>query len=111
MRMLSAQTRPLAMLLAGFVLWAGAFLLIYFTQATGCSLGWQEIEVFGGLTLQRGSLVGLYLIACGMHLGLIAGFGRGDAGSFTHRTGRLLSIAALGASIFCFGGVLWLTTC
>ncbi len=114
MTMLGKETKALAMLLSGFLLWAGAFLLIYFTQATGCSLGWQEIEVFGALSLQRGSLVALYLLACGMHLGLIYAFGRGEAraeSAFAHQTGRTLSFAALAASLFCFAGVFWLTTC
>ncbi|MBC7282227.1 hypothetical protein [Hoeflea sp.] len=114
MTVLGRQTKPLAMLLAGFLLWAGAFLLIYFTQATGCRLGWQEKEMFGVLSLQRGSLVAVYLLACALHLGLIYAFGQSEAQAeraFTHQTGRALAFAALAASLFCFAGIFWLTAC
>ena len=114
MTMPGKEAKSVAVLLAGFLIWAGAFLLIYFTQATGCRLGWQEIAIFGELSLQRGFLVMLYLMAFGLHLGLILALGRGEApahGTFVHQAGRTLSIAALAASLFCFAGVFWLTAC
>ena len=37
------------LLLTGFVIWAGAFLLLYAAQATGCHLGWHRIE-FGPIS-------------------------------------------------------------
>lgn len=114
MTVLNKETMPLAGLLTGFLLWAGAFILIYMTQATGCRLGWHQVEVFGMMTLQRSVLVALYLSACGLQLGLMAVAGRSKLGArsgFIHRTGRVLSVAAIAASVFCFSGVMWLTTC
>lgn len=114
MTILNKEIRPLAMLLVGFVLWAGAFILIYAAQATGCRLGWNQVDVFGMLSLQRGVLMVLFLLACGLHLYLIGAFGCSDAraqSAFTHQAGRLLAFAALAASLFCFAGVFWLTAC
>lgn len=109
---------PLAALLAGFVLWSLAFLVLYFVQATGCSLGWQTFAVAGPLTLQRLVLVALFLAFLAAHLALYLRLraprereGDADASAFSRDAGRTLALAAFGASVFCFSGVLWLTAC
>lgn len=109
---------PLAALLAGFVLWSLAFLVLYFVQATGCSLGWQEMEVAGPLTLQRAVLVALFLAFLAAHLVLyrklrapVTPLEEEGVHGFSISAGRTLALAAFGASVFCFSGVLWLTAC
>jgi len=103
------------MLVAGFVLWSVVFVVLYAAQATGCRLGWHTREVFQELTLQRVVLVVLFLGAIALHIVLIGWFrhnGKEDArDAFTRRAARTLAAAALGASIFCFAGVLWLSAC
>lgn len=110
----SGKPGPFILLLSGFVLWAAAFALIYMVQATGCRLGWDGIDLFGFITLHRTVLVAVYFAACGLHLVLVLAFERsfvGAYGSFAHQAGRILALAALAASLFCFAGVFWLTTC
>ena len=109
---------PLAVLLAGFVLWSFAFIVLYGVQATGCSLGWQVVEITGPLTLQRAILVGLFLAFLAAHLVLYRMLrtprrrkADQNASGFASDAGEKLALAALGASVFCFSGVLWLTAC
>lgn len=104
---------PFAFLLGGFLLWAAAFLAIYMVQATGCRLGWDEVDFFGIASAQRAVLVTLFLVACGMHIGLLGVFkaAAGARSPFALEVGRILAAAALAASVFCFAGVFWLTAC
>jgi hypothetical protein len=108
---------PMAVLLAGFVLWSVAFVVLYGAQATGCRLGWQTMEIVGPVTLQRMVLVALFLGAVALHVLLYRLLRRtpvpdGDrAHAFSKDAGGLLAAAALGAAIFTFAGVFWLTAC
>lgn len=114
MTVCSGKIGPFALLLAGFVLWTAAFALIYLTQATGCRLDWDGIDLFGIVSLHRTVLVAVFVGACGLHFGLVFAFERSFAaarGCFAHQAGRILALAALAASLFCFSGVFWLTTC
>ncbi len=113
---LRGEGAPLVLLLAGFVLWSIAFLALYFVQATGCSLGWQALEVAGPVTLQRLVLVAMFLGFLVAHLVLYRLLlarpaESGGTSAFSRDAGRTLALAAFGASVFCFSGVLWLTAC
>lgn len=112
------QGGPFAILLAGFVLWSVAFIVLYGMQGTGCSLGWQAVEVAGPVTLQRAVLVGLFLAFLAAHTVLYLKLrtprrsqAEEDISGFARDAGETLALAALGASVFCFSGVLWLTAC
>jgi hypothetical protein len=106
---------PMAMLLAGFVLWSIAFVVLYGAQATGCRLGWQTIEIVGPVTLQRMVLVALFLGAVALHVLLYLLLRRASApeGDSTHAfsrdAGGLLAAAALGAALLTVAGGLWRT--
>lgn len=109
---------PFTLLLAGFVLWSIAFIVLYGMQATGCSLGWQAVEIAGSLTLQRLVLVVLFVAFLAAHLVLYRMLrtprrrkADGNASGFAGDAGQTLALAAFGASVFCFSGVLWLTAC
>ncbi|WEX10903.1 hypothetical protein [Chelativorans sp. AA-79] len=114
-----AKVVPFAMLLAGFVLWSFAFVVLYGIQATGCRLGWQSIEVMGPVTLQRTVLVILFLGFLTAHFVLFRGLQSSrreapeevDSPAFTRQAGAQLALAALGAAAFCFAGVFWLSAC
>ena len=116
MSMVSRNGAPFAMLLAGFVLWSLAFVVLYGTQATGCRLGWHTYAIFGGMTLQRLVLILLFLGLLVLHLMLYrlvrrSGNGKDRPRNFTRQASLLLAAAALGASVFCFAGVFWLSPC
>lgn len=58
---------PLALLIAGLLVWSSAFLSLYGALSVGCAFGWDEVAI-GPTTLQRAVLVGLWLA----HLALVA---------------------------------------
>ncbi len=111
---------PLAAVLSGFLLWSAAFLGIYGAQATGCSLGWDAAILFGPLTVQRAVLLGLFALIVAGHVAIVrwltaatAPLDGADAetADFMRTTARRLAWIATVASVVCFGGVVWLTTC
>ena len=55
------QGKAVLLLMAGFAIWGAAFIQLYATQAVGCALGWNGIDVAGPLTLQRALLVVSFL--------------------------------------------------
>jgi hypothetical protein len=118
MNLFRREGAPVAVLLAGFVLWSAVFVLLYAVQATGCRLGWQTVEILGLVTVQRAVLVLLFLAAIPVHVALywiLREHGATDRrrrwSIFAGEAGELLALAALGASIFCFAGVFWLSAC
>lgn len=115
MNLFRREGTPIAVLLAGFTLWSVVFVALYAAQATGCRLGWHGVELFGAFTLQRAVLAVMFLAAIGAHAALYwairACIVSERWSTFAGEAGRALSLAAAGASLFCFAGVLWLTTC
>lgn len=102
---------------AGFGLWSLAFVLFYSFQAVGCRLGWQELEVMGDVTLQRVVLIGLFAGGIATHLLLWRKLrrletmtARAEEG-FARIIATDLAMAAMGASLFCFLAVFWLSPC
>jgi ABC-type xylose transport system permease subunit len=105
-----------ALLLAGFVVWSGAFLLLYAVQATGCHLGWHEIQI-GPSSALRLLLVSLFLLVLTL-MGWLVWYTRAqrnrlEAEEFKSllQIASLLQLAALVATLINYGGVLWLTLC
>lgn len=105
-----------ALLLSGFVIWSGAFLLLYAIQATGCHLGWHQIQI-GPISALR-----LLLVAILLMLLVVVGWlvwhtskPRRDQGAEEIRIlseiTRLLQIAALASTVIVYAGVAWLTLC
>jgi hypothetical protein len=117
MNLFRREGAPVAVLLAGFVLWSAVFVLLYAVQATGCRLGWHTVEVLGSVTVQRAVLVLLFLAAIAVHVALYLILRERAAPDgrrwsiFAGEAGELLALAALGASLFCFAGVFWLSAC
>lgn len=101
------------LLLAGFGLWALAFVHLYGMQALGCRLGWNEVGLVGALSLHRLVLVALFVAYLAGQFALYLAMRRRltAATGFTYRIATDLAFAAFGASIFCFSGVLWLSPC
>lgn len=89
-------------LILGFVIWSGAFLLIYAAQATGCALGTDPAR----LRLILGGLLALSAAA-----GAAALVQAGRRGSPLGRSARWAQAAALGATLLVFSGVLWMSPC
>lgn len=106
------QGKPVLLLAAGFAVWSAAFIQLYAAQAVGCAFGWDGIALAGPVTLQRALLVASFLAWMAAHLALYLAMRRRVAETeFLFRTATDLSLAALGAALFTFGGVLWLSPC
>ena len=103
--------RALAVLAAGFTLWAVAFVALYAMLSVGCRFRWDEVVLFGGVTLQRAQLVALYLAAVAAGAALALAFRRPADISFLWRAAYGASLAALCASVFSFAAVLGLSPC
>ena len=110
------KTFPFTGLLAGFVLWSGAFLLLYAVQATGCKLGWDQIAV-GPVSLLRMLLAGLllstlvllYLLGTRLLRAAIDA-AEGDRHRLV-RIATLVHLAAAAATLVTFAGIFWLSLC
>jgi hypothetical protein len=105
----------------GFIGWSIVFVVLYGLQATGCRLGWQDMALFAGVTLQRAALVVLFLVSLGA-MGALTWWiftrwreARSTEAprpaAFLEHTGFWAGLGALGATAFCFAGVFWLTAC
>lgn len=115
--------RPVSVLAiaAGFTAWAVAFAALYGTQALGCRLGWQHLELLVGLTVQRVVLIAGFLaflaatalLALALHRchrRVEADDRRADT-VFLGRVARDAGVAAIGAVVFCLVWVFWLAPC
>lgn len=96
---------------AGFTLWASAFIMLYAMLSVGCSLGWDDIELFGAVSLQRAQLTGIFLLHVLALAVLIVWLRRRAHSGFGEQLSFGLAIAALAASIFCFMWIFMLSTC
>ncbi|KQW27196.1 hypothetical protein ASE36_19815 [Rhizobium sp. Root274] len=110
------KLHPFAGLLAGFVLWSVAFLLLYGVQATGCKLGWHETPL-GPTSLLRGMLSAMVLTTLVLFhlmerhwLKPVAGATEDERRRLLHIS-RLANLAAAAATLATFAGIFWLTLC
>jgi uncharacterized membrane protein len=114
------EIRPLVLVISGFLLWSAAFLAIYGAQATGCSFGWDTRMLLGPVSIQRALLLVLFALVLVGHAVLVMrlnGWTRpldsadAETADFMRTTARRLALIAAGASVICFGGVVWLAGC
>jgi hypothetical protein len=108
----------LVLVTGGFVVWSAAFVVLYSSLSLGCGFGWQEIDLLGGVSLQRLQLVALFLahLAAGAALTLVLYRARtrlagGDAGRFLGSVALYVAVVALACTVFTFAGVFFLTPC
>jgi len=104
------MTQPgLPLLLAGWVVWAAGFLLLYAVQATGCRMGWHE-EALGPVSALRIALIGVAaIVACA----IVLVWKRAERVRDRSPLGRIVRLAngAAALAALCFAGVLWLSPC
>lgn len=100
--MTQSEGRALILLIAGFSLWAGAFVVLYGLQALGCHFGWGAWH--------RPLLVATY-VAFLTPLAWLAWHGRYEPTSKLSRAALWTNRAALGAGILVFLPVTFASTC
>ncbi|MGE0745560.1 MAG: hypothetical protein AB7K86_09935 [Rhodospirillales bacterium] len=113
---MSPRRPALRDLAAGFVLWALAFATLYAMLSLGCRLGWHDVEVASGISLQRLQLSVLVLVFLATQAGLLLRLrstaANADAtAGFLSAAGRCAAAAAIGASLFTFSGIAGLSAC
>jgi len=109
---------PVLLMVFSFVVWIGAFLGIYFTQATACSLAAQNQFLQTSAGVLRLVLIGIVTVSI-VAVVTVFRFQRrshelsGDTrpSDFLKGIAAHVSAAALFSTAFCFIGVFWLTLC
>lgn len=113
--------RRMLWLIAGFTLWAVAFLALYMTLTLGCAYGWHQQMLIGPVTLQRSVLVVLFLLAV-LGAGILVGQSRDRARreetdadleltQFFRPVAYWVTMAAFVSTVATFVPVVALTTC
>lgn len=108
---------PLIWMICGFILWSLLFIVFYGLQATGCHMGWNDVQFFGFslLRIVMVSLLGLSIT--GMVLAVLqlrkqhCSETDGATAAFASEVGGYIWLAACGAVPLCFAGAIWLTLC
>ncbi|WP_128254507.1 hypothetical protein [Falsirhodobacter deserti] len=95
--------KDVTLLVSGFVIWSGAFLLIYALHATGCALG-VRAEVLRALLILA---FAVFVSAGFVPLWLAIRRRRGLLG----QSAVIATVAALVATVLTFSTVLWLGLC
>jgi hypothetical protein len=103
--------RDLAMLGAGFAIWAAAFVALYAMLSVGCAFGWERFEIVSGLSLQRAQLLAILAVSLMAGAWLAARLRTRAGDPFLRRAAHLAAVAALGSSVFSFFPVYGLSTC
>jgi hypothetical protein len=102
------STRFLTLILAGPMIWAVTFSLVYALHGAGCAWGWPEAE-FGPLSLHRLAMLaawGAGLLVCAS---LLAALPRGPG--LRHWLPRACTWIGLGATLFTLFPVVVATSC
>lgn len=102
-------------LLLPFIGWSLGFLLLYGVQATGCSLGWQDMTI-GPVSALRAILILLFVvttiaIAASVFLALSAGKVSSTTSTAMLTVTGYTAGAALFSTAYVFSGILWLDLC
>ena len=110
------KVSPFVLLLTGFVIWSGAFLLLYGMQATGCHFGWHQIDVgpTSALRLLLATILVLVLLLIGglhWYAKRVLGEPQTDEAKLLLKIAGMLQAAALVSTLITYGGVMWLTLC
>lgn len=110
---------PIISLIAGFLLWSIAFVVLYGVQATGCHLAGRSVSAIGNWPALRVALVALFFISIATIVYFYIRARRrqmhrhsgNDMDGFSREVAAHLWLAAAVATPFCFSGVVWLTLC
>ena len=109
---------PLVLVILAFIVWSGIFLLVYATQAAGCSLGWHGDDVAVWQSPLRLILILLVIAGLAASIGARAWLRQRNTVTAVSETSVFLStikayvaVAAIFSTAFCFAGVFWLTLC
>jgi hypothetical protein len=97
--------RALTLLIAGFTLWSGAFVLLYALQALGCAYGWGDMH--------RPILIGAYLVSL-LPLAWLAWrkpYETGEPQTSLSLSALWANRAALGAGVLVYLPVTFATAC
>ena len=102
-------------LLLPFTGWSLGFLLLYGAQATGCSLGWQDMAI-GPISSLRALLILLFaattiIIATTVFVALSAEKISSSMSGTMLSVTRYTAGAALFSTAYVFSGILWLDLC
>ena len=116
--MATQSPRTLALLAAGFAVWALGFAVLYAVLSLGCALGWDRVGL-GPVSLQRAILLALALAALlaavlvARRLAVLSPDGSDADGptAFVLTVSRYGALAAVPATAFTFLGVTMLSTC
>jgi heme/copper-type cytochrome/quinol oxidase subunit 2 len=109
------RVSPFIQILTGFIIWSAAFLLLYATQATGCHLGWHELDI-GPVSVLRLLLTTIFVLVLAL-LGGLFWSARQVKDSSADRSETLtqiattVHIAAIVSTLITFSGLFWLTLC
>ncbi len=112
------RSSHLALLGAGFGIWAAGFLAIYGLLSLGCASGWDSVHL-GPFTLQRVVLAALALAtlaAAALAMRFLNSHRHlrdqeNPISEFLTTTAFYLTIASAGAIVFTFSGIVALSTC
>jgi hypothetical protein len=98
-------------LLAGFLVWGSALVVLYAVHGIGCAFAWSA----GPLRLSLALLLLAHLAVIGWMWRRLGGadlrLGFGQTGAFFHATVVWVTIAAFATTIFTLGATLLLTVC
>lgn len=103
------------MLVAGFIVWAVAFVALYAMLSVGCRFGWHEIA-FAGTSVQRAQLIVILLVHVAAGAAVVAMLRKrdgenGETAGFMRQASYGAALAALASTLFSFFGVFYLTEC
>jgi hypothetical protein len=98
-------------LVAGFGLWALAFVTLYGALSVGCAFGWDAVDALFGLSPLRLLLVGLTVVFLVAHAVLLRRMRAADGRGFVADVGLWCAAAAFAASLATYGAVVGLSVC
>ncbi len=114
------RTSPLLSIMAGFVLWAGLFVLLYGVQATGCHLAGNGASALAGthptlrwalMILAAFGITAVALLCWNKRAGRRAAEKPDETTEFTREVSRYVWLGAAVATPFTFFGVAFLRLC
>ncbi len=99
------DVRALVLLIAGFTLWSGAFVLLYALQALGCAYGWGNAH--------RPILIGAYLVSLAplVWLSIKKPYETGEPQTSLSMAALWANRAALAAGVLVYLPVTFATAC
>lgn len=95
---------PLALSVAGYVVWAVSFVAIYGLQGIACEMPWSD-------GLRRGLLIGLWALFCALAAVPVALMRRTEMPGAWSPIGWAANLSALAATVWTGMPVLFATTC